>query len=125
MTVKTGNPTTDAMFVELAKLTRECIDVPNEYLPSWLRDDRSKTTSLQYIHTHYEDLFEKPASEHAKLKAEKARRVAAYAAQWGDSAPDAEVEIQYEVDENLLYNRELNFCAAAVRAGWMEFDDED
>lgn len=124
----TCNPETNKMFAELAQAVRESFDYPNAMIQNPnLRDDRSKTTSLQYIHKHYEAEFERE-TEHAKLKAEKARRVAAYAAQLEIDPNDpneAVTPFEYEVDERKLNNKQLDFCAAAVGAGWMEFDDEE
>lgn len=135
MTVKTGNPTTDQMFVELSKAVRESFDVLNDHLPAEYVDNRSnnnsdpnqRRTSLQFIHTRHKKLAPKGPSKHEIEKAEKARRIKLYAAQVvlnekGESHPPEE-GFTYEVDEHKQYQRELQFCAGAVRAGWMNFDD--
>lgn len=133
MTVKTGNPETDAMFVELAQLTRECLDVPNCLLPPEYvngvsernSDPNQRRTSLEFIHTRHKKLNKGP-SQHEIDKAERARRVAMYAQQvveTGDGTQPPEGGFDYDVDESRQYENELKFCAFAVRAGAMEFED--
>lgn len=121
MTIKTGNPETDQMFVELAQLTRESLDISNDLLPEEYRDNRSKRTSLEFIHRRERKLNPGP-SKAALEKAERARRVQLMAAKYEN---EGEVDLTVEPDEDKLYRRELDFCAAAVRAGWMSFDEEE
>ena len=127
MAVKTGNPETDAMFFELAKLTRECIDVPNESLPDEYRDHRSETTSLQFLHTRFQKL--NPGPSQSKLdEAERKRRVELYSSQLvmeehSNQEPTLVKGFEYEIDERKQYLAELTFCGSMVKAGLMEFDE--
>jgi hypothetical protein len=117
--INTGNPETDHLFVELANEIAECLDIPNACLPKGFQDSRSKRISLKALKSKSAKADVK--NSHKRLKAEKARRVAVLAAQNA-----AGQELAYDINERLLNNRELAFCATMIRAGIMEpITDED
>jgi hypothetical protein len=116
--INTGNPETDHLFIELANEIAECLDVANSSLPEGFQDTRSKRTSLKSLKTKCVKIAKKDG--HKRLKAEKARRVALMRAQ-----NERGEELSYDVNERMLNNREIAFCAAAIRGGYMEPIDSD
>ena len=125
----TNNPETNALFAEYAKAIRESFDLDNDTIPAEYRDNRSKRTSLDFIERRHKKLNSGPTA-HEIEKAEKARRVEQYAAQLEmrdvpGSEPELVTPFEYDVDEDKQYRAELQFCAGAVRAGWMTFEDEE
>lgn len=133
MTVKTGNPETDALFVELREDTLANFTLPNDLLHDGLADKRTarcksannRVTSLAFALKRYEEQNDTTPSAHEIEKAEKLRRITAMRARLESQGEESEPELCDEIDEDLLYRKQLAFCAYAVRAGWMRFDDGD
>ena len=130
MAVKTGNPETDQMFVELSKAVRESFEISNDLLPPHYRNNVSKHTSLQFLHTRTRKLNPGP-SQHELDKAERARRVEIMTDKysWEQMKADGEENFEFDLtispNEYKLYQKQLEFCAAAVRAGTMNFDETE
>jgi len=80
------------------------------------------TTPLAYIHTQCDKRdASNDSSKHARLKADKARRVAIYRKQVADSG---EIVAYQAVNERRLYANQQSFCTYAIGAGVMEEIDE-
>ena len=94
----------------------KAIDVPNSLLPVELRSKRGYR-SLSAI-KRIAKIKDQKTTEHRATKAEKAARVAAYRANL-----ESGVEIEYIVNEELLYNKQLAFAGAAIKAGALDADD--
>lgn len=118
--MKFNNPETQAIYDELCRETREMIEVPNELLPVEFHNLRDGGRSLQEL----EDMMvakEETESEFQKVKAEKARRIEVLRKQWEEN-PDSPLD--YDEDEGKLYNNQLAFVGAMVKAGVIEVDDK-
>ena len=120
--MKFCNPETQQLFDALARNTREMIEVPNECLPLEFHNLRDGGRSLQEL----EDMMvakEETESEFQKVKAEKARRIEILRQQWEEN-PDSPLD--YNEDDAKLYENQLAFAGAMIKAGVMEeFDEED
>lgn len=133
----TNNPETNALFEELRRDTLENFTLPNDQLHPECVDGRTvkcksennRVTSLAVAMRKFNrsKLADPVVSEFEKEKAERARRVQMYSQQMTDT-PDGvqppEGGIDFDVNDNRLYRKQLEFCAAAVRSGTMNFDNE-
>ncbi len=106
----------DQLIAQLNKAIEKAIQVPNSYLPvAYHSETGYRTLSSVKRMAKIKDKIE---SEHKALKREKAARIRVYAQQL-----ERGEEISYVVDEHKLYNNQLAFCSAAIKAGWLEADD--
>lgn len=104
------------LIAGLDKAIEKAIDVPNSLLPVELHSKRGYR-SLAAI-KRIAKIKEEKTSEHKLLKTEKAARIAAYRANL-----ESGVEIEYMVNEELLYKKQLAFAGAAIKSGALDADD--
>ena len=116
----TNNPETNKLFAELASCGFE---IMNDKIESTLGidvatygDNRTDRTSLDGIANRVEK--ENAPTQHQLDKAARAKRVAAYSAQYA-----ADGHFDYDVNERRLNGKMIDFCGHAVRAGFMDADD--
>lgn len=105
----------------LAKLENEiksAIFVPNSMLPERYHNNKSGGRTLNDVDKVYNKKVKGKVSR-AKHKNEKARRIAAYRSQVELQAKES-VEIEYDVDEHKLYNKQLAFVGGMVRSGMID-----
>ena len=105
------------LLEQLREDIMQCVEVPNDMLPEEYHNNRDGVRTLADLDSMYRESNE--PSQHVLDKAAKAERCEKYRQQW-----EANGSIEYDVDEYRLHKNELAFVEAAVKAGWMELDDE-
>ena len=105
------------LLEQLREDIMQCFEVPNDMLPEEYHNNRDGVRTLADLDSMYRESNE--PSQHVLDKAAKAERCEKYRQQW-----EANGSIEYDVDEYRLHKNELAFVEAAVKAGWMELDDE-
>ena len=118
--MKFSNPETQQLFDDLARNTREMIEVPNSWLPECYQNHRDGGRTLQELEDMYQRDVE-PKIQRNMEKVAKAARVEMYRQQW-EANPDS--PLTYDVDEDRLYEKQLTFVGAMVQAGVIEIDDK-
>jgi|TARA_B110001454_G_C12406711_1_gene303315 hypothetical protein len=108
---------TKQMLANLEAAALEAIWVPNELLPERYHDNREGGRTLKRIEDVYENEIE-PALEHQRVQAEKAKRVAKYAAEYAENGT-----ITYDVDDHKQYKNEQSFCDGLIAGGILDSDD--
>ena len=117
MSYKFENTIGGQLLEQLRQDIVNCIEVPNDMLPEEYHNNRDGVRTLAELDSMYQESNE--PSQHVLDKAAKAERCEKYRQQW-----EANGSIEYDVDEYRLHKNELAFVEAAVKAGWMELDDE-
>ena len=105
------------MMKDLEAATMEALWIPNELLPERYHDDREGGRTLDRIQEVYEREVE-PNLEYQRIQAEKATRVAKYAAEYAERG-----EFDYDVDPDMQYKNEQSFCNGLIRGGVLDADD--
>ena len=105
------------MMKDLEAATMEALWIPNEVLPERYHDDREGGRTLDRIQEVYEREVE-PNLEYQRIQAEKAMRVAKYAAEYAERG-----EFDYDVDPDMQYKNEQSFCNGLIRGGVLDADD--
>jgi hypothetical protein len=111
------NKTIEQLKAELEAATMEALWVPNDILPERYHDDREGGRTLSRVQAVYEREIE-PNLEHQRVQAEKAKRVAKYAAEYAENGT-----ITYDVDDHKQYDNEQSFCDGLLKAGILDADD--
>ena len=111
------NDKTKQMLADLETATMEAIWIPNELMPERYQDDREGGRTLDRIQEVYEREVE-PNLEYQRIQAEKAKRVAKYAAEYAERG-----EFDYDVDPDMQYKNEQSFCNGLIRGGVLDSDD--
>ena len=111
------NDKTKQMLADLEAATMEAIWIPNDLLPERYHDDREGGRTLERIQDVYESEVE-PNLEYQRIQAEKAKRVAKYAAEYAERG-----EFEYDVDVDRQYKNEQSFCDGLVAGGILDSDD--
>ena len=111
------NDKTKQMLADLEAATMEAIWIPNDLLPERYHDDREGGRTLERIQDVYESEVE-PNLEYQRIQAEKAKRVAKYAAEYAERG-----EFEYDVDADRQYKNEQSFCDGLVAGGILDSDD--
>ena len=117
MSYKFENTIGGQLLEQLRQDIVNCIEVPNDMLPEEYHNNRDGVRTLAELDSMYQESSE--PSQHVLDKAAKAERCEKYRQQW-----EANGSIEYDVDEYRLHKNELAFAEAAVKAGWIELDDE-
>jgi len=107
----------------------DCFMIPNELLPESYRGKKShrklRSVVKQFERTKGKRLTGRDASvkfdSDREITSATPERLAVLEKYAADVA--AEREIDYDIDESKLYNRQLKFCETAVRAGWFEVEE--
>ena len=107
----------EQLKTELDAAIEACIWVPNDLLPERYQDQREGGSTLERANRIY-DAEVLPNLEHQQMKAEKAKRLEKYAAQY-----EAEGSFDYDVDEHRLYHNEQSFCSGLIKAGLLSGED--
>ena len=107
----------EQLKAELEAATMEAIWIPNDLLPERYQDDREGGRTLDRIQEVYEREVE-PNLEYQRIQAEKAKRVAKYAAEYAERG-----EFDYDVDPDMQYKNEQSFCNVLIRGGVLDADD--
>ena len=107
----------EQLKAELEAATMEAIWIPNDLLPERYQDDREGGRTLDRIQEVYEREVE-PNLEYQRIQAEKAKRVAKYAAEYAERG-----EFDYDVDPDMQYKNEQSFCNGLIRGGVLDADD--
>ena len=107
----------EQLKAELEAATMEAIWIPNDLLPERYQDDREGGRTLDRIQEVYEREVE-PNLEYQRIQAEKAKRVAKYAAEYAERG-----EFDYDVDPDMQYKKEQSFCNGLIRGGVLDADD--
>ena len=107
----------EQLKAELEAATMEALWIPNEVLPERYHDDREGGRTLDRIQEVYEREVE-PNLEYQRIQAEKATRVAKYAAEYAERG-----EFDYDVDPDMQYKNEQSFCNGLIRGGVLDADD--
>ena len=107
----------EQLKAELEAATMEAIWIPNDLLPERYQDDREGGRTLDRIQEVYEREVE-PNLEYQRIQAEKAMRVAKYAAEYAERG-----EFDYDVDPDMQYKNEQSFCNGLIRGGVLDSDD--
>ena len=107
----------EQLKAELEAATMEAIWIPNDLLPERYQDDREGGRTLDRIQEVYEREVE-PNLEYQRIQAEKAKRVAKYAAEYAERG-----EFDYDVDPDMQYKNEQSFCNGLIRGGILDSDD--
>ena len=107
----------EQLKAELEAATMEAIWIPNDLLPERYQDDREGGRTLDRIQGVYEREVE-PNLEYQRIQAEKAKRVAKYAAEYAERG-----EFDYDVDPDMQYKNEQSFCNGLIRGGVLDADD--
>ena len=107
----------EQLKAELEAATMEAIWIPNDLLPERYQDDREGGRTLDRIQEVYEREVE-PNLEYQCIQAEKAKRVAKYAAEYAERG-----EFDYDVDPDMQYKNEQSFCNGLIRGGVLDADD--
>ena len=107
----------EQLKAELEAATMEAIWIPNDLLPERYQDDREGGRTLDRIQEVYEREVE-PNLEYERIQAEKAKRVAKYAAEYAERG-----EFDYDVDPDMQYKNEQSFCNGLIRGGILDADD--
>ena len=107
----------EQLKAELEAATMESIWIPNDLLPERYQDDREGGRTLDRIQEVYEREVE-PNLEYQRIQAEKAKRVAKYAAEYAERG-----EFDYDVDPDMQYKNEQSFCNGLIRGGVLDADD--
>ena len=97
--------TTDQLIKDGMDAMRECIVIPNHWLPEEMRDNKRGGRTLAKL----DKLCDKREgfSEHKKLKAIKARNIEAYRKQFEETES---FEYDQERDEMKLYSNQQAWC---------------
>ena len=111
------NDKTKQMLADLETATMEAIWIPNDLLPERYNDDREGGRTLDRIQEVYEREGE-PNLEYQRIQAEKAKRVAKYAAEYAERG-----EFEYDVDADRQYKNEQSFCDGLIAGGILDSDD--
>ena len=107
----------EQLKAELEAATMQALWIPNEVLPERYHDDREGGRTLDRIQEVYEREVE-PNLEYQRIQAEKAKRVAKYAAEYAERG-----EFDYDVDPDMQYKNEQSFCNGLIRGGVLDADD--
>ena len=107
----------EQLKAELEAATMEAIWIPNDLLPERYQDDREGGRTLDRIQEVSEREVE-PNLEYQRIQAEKAKRVAKYAAEYAERG-----EFDYDVDPDMQYKNEQSFCNGLIRGGVLDADD--
>ena len=107
----------EQLKAELEAATMEAIWIPHDLLPERYQDDREGGRTLDRIQEVYEREVE-PNLEYQRIQAEKAKRVAKYAAEYAERG-----EFDYDVDPDMQYKNEQSFCNGLIRGGVLDADD--
>ena len=107
----------EQLKAELEAATMEAIWIPNDLLPERYQDDRGGGRALDRIQEGYEREVERDL-EYQRIQAEKAKRVAKYAAEYAERG-----EFDYDVDPDMQYKNEQSFCNGLIRGGVLDADD--
>ena len=107
----------EQLKAELEAATMEAIWIPNDLLPERYQDEREGGRTLDRIQEVYEREVE-PNLEYQRIQAEKAKRVAKYAAEYAERG-----EFDYDVDPDMQYKNEQSFCNGLIRGGVLDADD--
>ena len=107
----------EQLKAELEAATMEAIWIPNDLLPERYQDDREGGRTLDRIQEVYEREVE-PNLEYQRIQAEKAKRVAKYAAEYAERG-----EFDYDVDPDMQYKNEQSFCNGLIKSGIYDADD--
>ena len=97
------------MMKDLEAATMEALWIPNEVLPERYHDEREGGRTLERIQEVYEREVE-PNLEYQRIQAEKAKRVAKYAAEYAERG-----EFDYDIDPDMQYKNEQSFCNGLIR----------
>ena len=118
--------TTQKLFNELSEAIRECIVVPNSWLPEEFHDNVRGGRTLQRLN----EMCEKRDGEtaHRKTKATKARNIERMAAQVAHLENTGEMDFaldysQNECDEIAQYRAECALVGGMVSGGLIDADD--
>ena len=117
MSYKFENTIGGQLLEQLREDIMQCYEVHNDMIPEEYHNNRDGVRTLADLDSMYQESNE--PSQHVLDKAAKAERCEKYRQQW-----EANGSIEYDVDEYRLHKNELAFVEAAVKAGWMELDDE-
>ena len=107
----------EQLKAELEAATMEAIWIPNDLLPERYQDDREGGRTLDRIQEVYEREVE-PNLEYQRIQAEKAKRVAKYAAEYAERG-----EFDYDIDPDMQYKNEQSFCNGLIKSGIYDADD--
>jgi hypothetical protein len=123
MTTKTGYE----LLEEITLTLNDAIFVPNSMLPERYHDNKSGGRTLDGINKVYNREVE-ASVERAQLKAEKAKRIAAYRAQVEAQLIEfktgqEEVHITYDVNADKLYRNEQVFVGGMISGGVIDAED--
>jgi hypothetical protein len=116
------NKTVEQMLAELDVAVKECIVVPNEWLPKEWHDDTVGGRTLARLEKECDERDE--TSEHVKLKALKARNIERLRKQV--TGHDIDCELDYsenETDELQLHRNEIAFVSGMVNSGMIDAED--
>lgn len=90
-------------LIDIRDEFHEALEMPNEWLPSKLRDRKNKRRSIRFLQKTMERK-QKRVSERDTAKTEKAKRIPSYREQAKNES------IQYNEDEFRVYAAHLRFC---------------
>ena len=111
------NDKTKQMLADLEAATMEALWIPNEILPERYHDEREGGRTLARIQEVDEREVE-PNLEYQRIQAEKAKRVAKYAAEYAERG-----EFDYDIDPDMQYKNEQSFCNGLIKSGIYDADD--
>ena len=111
------NDKTKQMLADLETATMECLWIPNDLLPERYPADREGGRTLARSQEVYARAVA-PNLEYQRIQAEKAKRVAKYAAEYAERG-----EFDYDVDPDMQYKNEQSFCNGLIRGGILDSDD--
>ena len=106
-------------FTELDIAIENAFGLANKHLKAEYRSKGGSVRSLRVL-AKAVGIATKKTSKHRQCKNEKAARVANYRAQL-EANPEG--DIQYNIDEDMVYRKEIAFVTVAIRAGIIDADD--
>ena len=116
------NKTVEQMLAELDVAVKECIVVPNEWLPEEWHDDTIGGRTLARLEKECDERDE--TSEHVKLKALKARNIERLRKQVTEHDIDCELDYsENETDDLQLHRNEVAFVGGMVNSGMIDPED--
>jgi len=109
---------------DLEKAAKECIEVPNEWLPVDFQNQKEGCVTLSRLEELCEEKFE-TTTQHQKDKEEKARRIEIYRKQYEqDDRPDELAGLDYvDINEDKLYRNQMNFAKYCPAVNLEEEDE--
>lgn len=101
----------EKLLKDFENAIKECIVVPNSWLPDELHDNVRGGRTLARLEK-LQDERDGELSQHKKDKQEKARRIEIYREQYEqDDRPDQLAGLDYvDIDEHRLYNNQMLFA---------------